>query len=547
MPDLAAPVPPDPAHARPRDQCPPDLDLSRTSLGIELGSTRIKAVLSGPDGTVLARGAHEWVSTLVDGVWTYDLDQVMDGLRLAYGDLARDLRTRHGIELTTTGALGVSGMMHGYLPLDADGGLLTAFRTWRNTMTARSSAVLSRLFGVNIPQRWSIAHLHHAIAGGEEHVERIARLTTLAGYVHWLLTGRHILGVGEASGMFPIDASGRYFDSGMLAAFDREVLARRALPWRLSDILPQVALAGQDAGELTAEGARLLDPTGALGAGVPLCPPEGDAGTGMVATNAVRPRTGNVSAGTSAFAMIVLDHPLRTVVEQIDLVATPSGAPVAMAHANNCSSDLNAWVEVFSQFADIIGRPLPRDELFSLLLEQAATGSMDEAGVLSYNFLAGDALLALPEGRPLTMRRPDAVLSLAGLMRSHLFALFAAMAHGLRVLRETTDVPIESMHAHGGIFKTPHIPQRILSAAFDTPVSVSATAGEGGAWGMSLLAGYRLWGQGRPLEDYLDERIFSGRQVSTLQASAQEVDEYNRYLERFVACLPVQLTAVEVL
>ena len=374
---------------------PPGIDLTRTALGIEFGSTRIKAVLTDPSGAVLASGGHTWDNRLVDGVWTYSIDEVETGLRAT-----------RGVELTTVGAIGVSGMMHGYLPLDDRGRPLTAFRTWRNTITAESSAALSALFGLNIPQRWSVSHLHRAVTGGEEHVARIARITTLAGYVHWRLTGRHVLGVGEASGVFPIGASGRSFDTDMIAAFDGAVTA----PWSLADILPEVAVAGREAGRLTESGAALLDPTGTLEPGIPLCPPEGDAGTGMVATDSVRPRTGNVSASTSAFAMIVLEAPLRSLIEEIDLVATPSGAPVAMAHGNNCTSDLNAWVEVFSQFAEAIGAPVERGRLFDVLLGAAAQGYMDEAGVISHNFLSGDALVHLPAGRPLTMRRPGSAL-----------------------------------------------------------------------------------------------------------------------------------------
>ena len=521
---------------------PTGIDLTRTALGIEFGSTRIKAVLTDPSGAVLASGGHTWENSLVDGVWTYSIDEVETGLRAAYAALAKDLRAAHGVELTTTGAIGVSGMMHGYLPLDADGALLTAFRTWRNTITAESSAALSALFGLNIPQRWSVSHLHRAVTGGEEHVARIARITTLAGYVHWRLTGRHVLGVGEASGVFPIGADGRSFDADMIAAFDGAVAA----PWSLADILPAVAVSGQEAGRLTESGAALLAPPGALRPGIPLGPPAGDAGTGMVATDSVRPRTGNVSAGTSAFAMIVLEAPLRSLIEEIDLVATPSGAPVAMAHANNCTSDLNAWVEVFSQFAEAIGAPVERGRLFDVLLGAAAEGDMDEAGVISHNFLSGDALVHLPAGRPLTMRRPGAALTLAGLMRSHLFSLFASMAHGVAVLRRSADVPIDSMFAHGGIFATPEIPQRTLAAAFDTPVSVATTASQGGAWGMSLLAGYLLWGRGRALEDYLDREIFADARCVTITATAEEVAEYGRYRERFIAALPVQTTAVEV-
>ncbi|WP_172120878.1 xylulokinase [Actinomyces faecalis] len=518
------------------------VDLSRTALGIELGSTRIKAVLIDPAGTVLASGAHDWQSSLVEGVWTYSLEEIVTGLQSAYADLAKDLERTHGLPLTTTGAIGVSGMMHGYVPLDADGHLLTAFRTWRNTITADSAATLSDLFGLNIPQRWTVSHLHRAVTTGEEHVTRIDKVTTLAGYIHWRLTGHHVLGVGEASGVFPIAPDGTSFDPTMLTAFDQAV----TVPWSLAHVLPAVALAGQDAGTLTPDGAALLDPTGTLQPGVPLCPPEGDAGTGMVATGALRPRTGNVSAGTSAFAMIVLDKPLRTLIPEIDLVATPTGHPVAMAHANNCTSDLNAWVEVFSQFATALGHPVDRGPLFDLLLTAADTTTMDQAGTMSYNFLSGDALVGLNEGRPLTMRRPDATFGLAGLMRSHLFALFASMAHGVQILRRTTDISIDTMHAHGGIFKTPRIPQQVLAAAFDTPVTVSTTASEGGAWGMALLAGYSQWATDTPLEDWIDTITSTDDQALTLQATPEQVTEYQHYLDHFVNGLPLQKTAVEV-
>lgn len=526
------------SHHRPTST---PLDLARTALGIELGSTRIKAVLIDPAGTVLARGTHDWASSLVHGVWTYSVEEVVTGLQSAYAALASDLERTHGLVLTTTGAIGVSGMMHGYIALDAHGRLLVPFRTWRNTITASSSATLSRLFGLNIPQRWTVSHLHHAIAASEPHVPQISKVTTLAGYVHWRLTGRHVLGVGEASGVLPIGADHRSFDTDMLTAFDQTV----RLPWHLADVLPEIALAGQDAGTLTPDGAALLDPTGALQPGVPLCPPEGDAGTGMVATAALRPRTASVSAGTSAFAMIVLDKPLRTLIPEIDLVATPTGHPVAMAHANNCTCDLNAWVEVFSQFATALGHPVERGTLFDILLAAAETTTMDQAGTMSYNFLSGDALVGLTEGRPLTLRRPEADFGLAGLMRSHLFALFASMAHGVQVLRRSTSLTIDSVHAHGGIFTTPRVAQQVLSAAFDTPVTVSTTASEGGAWGMALLAGYTRWGHGTTLEDWVDDVVSADEQAVTLRAAPEQVAEYQRYLQRFIAGLPLQKAAVE--
>lgn len=528
------------------------VDLSQTALGIELGSTRIKAVLTDRSGAVLAVGGHTWENELVDGVWTYSVDAVEAGLQDAYGELARAFEAEHGTPLSAVGALGVSAMMHGYLPLDAEGRLLTRFRTWRNTFTQESAADLSALLGLNIPQRWSVSHLHHALTHGEEHVTRIDRLTTLAGYVHHRLTGRHVLGVGEASGMFPIGPDGRSFDAGMLAAFDAAVAAAAregratAVDWRLGEILPEVALAGEDAGTLTADGAALLDPTGTLQPGAPLCPPEGDAGTGMVATNSVAPRTGNVSAGTSAFAMIVLEKPLRSLVEQIDLVATPDGAPVAMAHSNNCTSDLNAWVALFSELADALGSEISRGAMFDLLLGAAGEARLD-GGLLAYGFLSGEHPVGVAEGRPLVARRPEASLGLGSLMRAHLFSAFASMAYGVRVLRESVDVPIDSMFAHGGIFKTPVIPQRVLAAAFGTPVSVGSTASEGGAWGMALLAGYRLWGEGRALGEYLAAGPFAEAEVVTLEPLSEEVAEFESYLEGFIRALPLEERAAELL
>lgn len=527
------------------------VDLDSAALGIELGSTRIKAVLTDVAGGVLATGGHTWENALVDGVWTYSVDDVEAGLRAAFADLAASFRSATGQALTHVGAMGVSAMMHGYLALGTDGELLAPFRTWRNTFTQESAARLSGLLGLNIPQRWSVSHLHHAVAGGEEHVTRIVRLTTLAGYVHLRLTGQHVLGVGDASGMFPIGADGASFDAGMLATADAE-LAEQAgrhgltLPWRLADILPRVAVAGQDAGTLTADGAALLDPTGTFQPGALMAPPEGDAGTGMVATGSVTPRTGNVSAGTSAFAMVVLSKPLRSLIEQIDLVATPDGAPVAMAHSNNCTSDLNAWVAMLTQLAQAVGADVPRGRMFDLLLERAGSARLD-GGLVSYGFLSGEHPVDVAQGRPMLVRRPEAGLDLGQLMRAHMFSAFASMAYGLRVLRRSEDVPIDSMFAHGGIFKTPVVPQRLLAAAFDTPISVGAEASEGGAWGMALLAGYRLHGAGTSLGEYLADGPFAHAQVTTLAPQPDEVAEFERYLDAFVAALPLERQAADLI
>ena len=518
------------------------MDFKRTALGIELGSTRIKAVLIDEAHRPIAQGEHEWENQLTDGVWTYGMEAIHSGLQACYAALKRDVRKKLGATLTQVGAIGVSGMMHGYLPFDREGVPLTAFRTWRNTMTGEAAARLTELFQFNIPQRWSIAHLYQAMLRGEEHLPRLAHLTTLAGYIHERLTGVRALGVGEASGMFPID--GPRFHPGMMAQFD-ELIAERGYPWRLRDILPAVRTAGQPAGELTAEGAAFLDPEGDLRPGIPFAPPEGDAGTGMTATNSVTPRTGNVSAGTSDFAMIVVER-LPGVHREIDMVATPDGKPVAMAHCNNCTSDINAWVSLLGEFAAAVGAPMEKSALYTLLFRKALEGEGDCGGLLSYNYLSGEGITDLDAGRPVFARTPDARLTLANFMRAHLFSALATLKIGVDILTRQENVPIDRLFAHGGYFKTPGVGQRMLSAAVGAPVCVMETAGEGGPYGMALLAAYRLWKkEGQTLADYLNESVFSGAKVQQVMADEADIEGFRAFLNRYQKSLPVERAAVE--
>lgn len=519
-------------------------DDSRTSLGIELGSTRIKAVLVDESGQVLASGAHGWKNKLVDQMWSYRLEDVWDGVAESFAVLADDFQVHHHRPLTRVGAIGVSAMMHGYLAFDADDQLLVPFRTWRNTCTQAASDELSGLFGTNIPQRWSIAHLHQAVLGEEEHVGRVHFLTTLAGYVHWQLTGRKVLGIGDASGMFPLNAEGTGFDAVKLAAYDT-LIDDHDVGWKLADLLPEVLVAGQQAGVLSAEGASLLDPLGNLEPGAPFCPPEGDAGTGMVATNSVRPRTGNVSAGTSVFAMVVLEHPLTATHPQVDLVATPSGEHVAMVHVNNCTSDLNDWIGLFGELLGASGISQSSDELYTTLFERALDGEPDCGGLLSYNYLSGEHSVDVEQGRPLFVRSPTSSFTLANFMRLQLSSAFATLRLGMDVLLRDEGVALDAMFAQGGIFRTKGVAQRILAAALDTPVSVGSNAGEGGAWGMALLASYMLSGASRPLADHLDA-LFSDGEAETVTAEPAEVEGFNRFIEHYRAGLPIERSAAAV-
>lgn len=515
-----------------------------TYLGIELGSTRIKAVLIGEDMKPIATGAHDWENRLENGYWTYPLEAVWAGIQDSYGKMAEDFRRKTGSELTVVDAIGFSAMMHGYMPFDKSGALLTPFRTWRNTTTGQAAAELTDLFGFNIPQRWSIAHLYQAMLNGEEHVERIDYLTTLAGYIHWKLTDRRVLGVGEASGMFPIDSGVNDFDGTMLDLFDQKA-AR--YPWKIRDILPQVLTAGEEAGTLTAGGAKLLDPTGKLQPGIPLCPPEGDAGTGMTATNTVAVRTGNVSAGTSVFAMIVLEKALSRCYPEIDMVTTPTGKPVAMVHCNSCTSDLDAWVGLFSQFAQLTGTELSKSGVYAALYAHAMTGAADCGGLVAYNYFAGEPITGLDEGRPLFVRNPGG-MTLADFIRAHLYSSVATLKLGLDILFQQEHVVLDSLLGHGGFFKTPVVGQRVMAAAAGVPVTVMETAGEGGPYGMALLAAYACRREpGETLEAFLANRVFSGAPSTTLAPTQEDLEGFRAYIARYSAGLAVERTAVETL
>jgi sugar (pentulose or hexulose) kinase len=520
------------------------IDEGRTALGIELGSTRIKAVLTGPDHAAIAVGSHDWENQFVDRTWTYSLEAVWEGLQGCFAALAADVRNRYGTELRSVGALGVSAMMHGYLAFDADGELLTPFRTWRNTNTGDASEQLSELFGYNIPHRWSIAHLFQAVLNGEEHLGRLAHLTTLAGYVHAKLSGRQVLGVGDASGVFPIDVATGGYDARMLAQFDE--LAAGRLPLKLADLLPAVLPAGEAAGTLTEAGARLLDPSGVLQPGATLCPPEGDAGTGMVATNSIARRTGNISAGTSIFAMIVLDGPLSRMHPEVDLVTTPAGDLVAMVHCNNGASELNSWAGLFAEFATALGATADANTIFETLFRSALTGAADGGGLMAFNYLSGEPITKLHEGRPLFLREPGSALTLGSFMRTQLYSALATLRIGMDVLQKAESVQLDSMFAHGGLFKTEGVAQKLLAAAINTPVSVGNLAAEGGAWGIAVLAGFVTARQpGQSLADFLNTSVFAGAQLDTAAPDPDDVAGFNAFMQRYVAALPVEQAAVE--
>ena len=517
----------------------------KTALGIELGSTRIKAVLIGENHTPIASGSHVWENRYENGVWTYSLEDVWTGLQVCYRNLHQEVLEKYSLPLKTIGAIGFSAMMHGYMAFDKDGNLLVPFRTWRNTITGEAAGKLTELFRFNIPQRWSIAHLYQAILNKEPHVRDIRHLTTLAGYVHWTLTGQKVLGVGEASGMFPIDSGTNDFDARMIDLFNERLVAEN-IPWKLRDILPQVLVAGDAAGALTEEGARLLDPTGGLQAGIPLCPPEGDAGTGMVATDSVAERTGNVSAGTSVFAMIVLEKALSKVYPEIDMVTTPTGKPVAMVHSNNCTSDLNAWVDLFQEFTRALGVEMSESTLYQLLYQKALTGNADGGGLLAYNYVSGEHITQLEEGRPLFVRTPESRFTLSNFMRVHLFSSLGALKIGMDILFEQEQVKIDQLLGHGGFFKTKEVGQRIMAAAMNVPVSVMETAGEGGAWGIALLASFMLHKTANePLEVYLSSRVFAGENGTTIAPDHADVSGFTAFMERYKKGLVIERAAVD--
>ena len=510
------------------------LENGKAILGIEFGSTRIKAVVIDADGNVLAQGGHGWENRYENGVWTYSEEDIRNGLRSCYSDLRANVKAEYGVNLTGFAAIGISAMMHGYLAFDAAGNLLVPFRTWRNTITEDAASVLTKAFDFNIPQRWSIAHLYQAMRNGETHVPQIAHFTTLAGWVHEQLTGEKVLGVGDASGMFPIDSATGNYDARMLDIFD-ELPEAKKVSWKLRDILPKVLSAGEPAGVLTAEGAAFLDESGNLKAGIPLCPPEGDAGTGMVATNSVGLRTGNISAGTSVFAMVVLEKPLTKVYPQIDLVTTPDGAAVAMVHCNNCTSDINAWVNLFGEFGKLMGYDISMGDLFTKLYSCALSGEPDCGGLTSYNFVSGEPVVGVEEGVPSVMRTAESRFTLPNFMRMHMYSALGALKVGLDLLLKKEGVKVDKMLGHGGYFKTPVVGQRFAAAAVGAPVSVMETAGEGGAWGIGILAAYMLdcADRKRSLQGYLDDVIFRNLKAETLAPVPEDIAGFEAFMERF--------------
>ncbi len=519
------------------------IEKGSSVLGFEFGSTRIKAVLIGPDSKPLASGSYTWENRLVDGIWTYDVDEIWKGAAGCFSDLKENVQNQYGITLTRFAAGGFSGMMHGYIVLDKNGRLLTPFRTWRNNITEEASKELTELFNFPIPQRWSIAHLYQAVLNGEKHVEHIDFITTLAGYVHYKLTGEGVLGTGEASGMFPVDPATGDYDAAMIDKFDR-LTAEKGYPWKLREILPGILPAGRSAGNLSKEKAALLDPSGDLEGDIPFCPPEGDAGTGMIATNSIRERTGNVSAGTSVFAMIVLEKKLSAVHPEIDLVLTPDGKLVGMAHSNNCTSDIDAWISLFGQAAEVLGFKASADDLYGKLLPLALKGDKDAGGMLSYGYVSGEHMTGFHEGRPLFVRRPETELRLDNFLRSHLFGSLCALRTGLDILIKREGVAVDEIRGHGGFFKTPDVGQRIMAAATRVPVSLIDTAGEGGAWGMALLAAYLVQrGDKENLAGYLD-KIFEKSMGTAMQPDPGDVEGFDRYFERYHRGLTIEREAV---
>ncbi|MGN0313534.1 MAG: xylulokinase [Fusicatenibacter sp.] len=517
----------------------------KTAIGIEFGSTRIKAVLIGEDNAPIASGSHDWENRFENGIWTYSLGDIWSGLQDAYANMAADVKEKYGVTLTTVGAIGFSAMMHGYMAFDKEGNLLVPFRTWRNNITGEASEKLTELFSYHVPQRWTIAHLYQAMLNGEEHVKDIDYLTTLAGYIQWKMTGERVVGVGEASGIFPIDSETNTYFADMVGKFD-QLAAEKGYPWKVTGILPKVLVAGENAGFLTKEGAKLLDVSGNLQAGIPLCPPEGDAGTGMAATNSVTKRTGNVSAGTSVFAMIVLEKNLSKVYPEIDMVTTPTGHPVAMVHCQNCTSDLNAWVGLFREFAEAFGVKVDMNELFGTLYNKALEGDADCGGLLSYNYFSGEHITDFEEGRPLFVRTPNSKFNLANFMRVHLFTALGALKVGLDILLKEEHVLVDEIFGHGGLFKTKGVGQRILAAAMNAPVSVMETAGEGGAWGIALLASYMInKGESETLDDYLAKKVFGGNKGSKMDPDPADVAGFETFIERYKDGLAIERAAVE--
>ncbi|WP_249705035.1 xylulokinase [Bacillus zhangzhouensis] len=519
------------------------LKEGRTSLGIEFGSTRIKAILIDEAFQPIAQGTFEWESSLQEGIWTYNLIDIITGLQVAYREMKEQVEQRYGVTIQTIGSIGVSAMMHGYVACDHTGEVLVPFRTWRNATTIEASQKLTDVFQFHIPERWSIAHLYQAILEEEKHLSRLEYMTTLSGYIHWLLTGKQAIGIGDASGMFPIDEQTKDYNEVMLHQFE-DLIAEKGYPWKLRHLLPRVYLAGEEAGMLTVAGAAILDQGKHLQPGIPFCPPEGDAGTGMVATNSVERRTGNISVGTSVFAMIVLEQHLTGVYPEVDMVTTPDGLPVAMVHANNCTSDLNAWMNIFREAFEAMGQPVESERLYGVLLQQALEADRDGGGLLSYGYYSGENITRLPEGRPLFVRAAESRFNLANFMRTHLFSAFGAMKIGMDRLKEHEHVVIDRLLGHGGLFKTPLVGQKMVAAALDTPVSVVSTAGEGGAFGMAVLASYMVNHQQQTLADFLTHQVFASTTEELVEPDPLDVKGFEEFLKRYQEGLPIEEAAV---
>ena len=520
------------------------IQAGKAILGIEFGSTRIKAVLIDEDNKPIAQGSHEWENSLVDGLWTYSIEEIWYGLQDCYADMLKDVKVQYDCVIESLAAIGISAMMHGYMAFDENDKILVPFRTWRNTNTGKAAAALSELFVYNIPLRWSISHLYQCILEDNAHVKDIKFLTTLAGYIHWQLTGEKVLGVGDASGMLPVDPETKDYNAVMVSKFDN-LVASKGYPWKLLDILPRVLVAGENAGVLTEEAAKRLDVSGNLKGGIPLCPPEGDAGTGMVATNAVKQRTGNVSAGTSSFSMIVLEKDLSKPSEMIDMVTTPDGSLVAMVHCNNCTSDINAWVKLFKEYQELLGVPVDMNEVYGKLYNNALKGDADCGGVLTYNYISGEPVTGMQDGRPLVVRSANDKFNLANFIRSNLYATVAVLKLGNDILFKEEKVKVDRITGHGGLFKTKGVGQRVLAAALNSPISVMETAGEGGAWGIALLAGYLINKKGKNLADYLEEVVFAGNTGVEIAPTKEDVEGFNRYMEYYKAGLAIEKAAVE--
>lgn len=519
----------------------------QTSVGMELGSTRIKTVLIGPDNFPIASGSFDWENSYVDNIWTYSIDDIWNGIQTSFSKMVQDVEAKYGVEFTRTGSIGFSAMMHGYMVFDKDGKQLVPFRTWRNNITGQASAELTELFNYPIPQRWNIAHLYQAILNKEEHVKDISFMTTLAGYIHWQLTGRKVLGTGEASGVFPFDPVNKNYNFKLADQFDAHI-SGYGLGWKIADLLPEVLVAGENAGSLTPAGAKLLDPSGRLQAGIPMCPPEGDAGTGMVATNSIAVRTGNVSAGTSVFAMLVLEKELSKAYKEIDLVTTPDGHMVAMVHSNNCTSDYDAWIGLFAEALKELGLDVPKPKLYDTLLGMALKADPDCGGLLAYGYISGEHITGFEEGRPLFVRSSGSNFNLANFMRVHLFTALGALRTGMKILTEQENVVVDEIRGHGGFFKTQEVGQRVMAAATNTPISIMETAGEGGAWGIALLAGYMInKTEGQTLPDYLNERVFAGKSGAVLKPEPRDVAGFDKFLELYTKGLEIERKAVEVL